>query len=151
MVAPTAADALSKCENKSDPDIASCSEVIASEEKSSDRLGTAHVYRGIGYSMKGLRNRALADFNEAIRLDPKIVYAAYTNRGAIFMLQDKADLALADFDEAIRREPRDALAFSNRGWLKSLAHKNDEAILDLDRAIQLNPGFANAYRIAASR
>jgi hypothetical protein len=45
-VLPAAADAWGQCQNKSAPDVASCSEVIVSGQKDPDRLGTAHLYRG---------------------------------------------------------------------------------------------------------
>ncbi len=62
---------------------------------------------------KGAVDRAIADLDEAIRLDP--LYArAYVERGLAF--QDKGDLerAIADHSEAIRREPASASDSNNR-------------------------------------
>jgi tetratricopeptide (TPR) repeat protein len=145
-VMPAAADAWSECQNKSAPDIASCSAVIASGEANPDRLGTAYLYRGFGYYMKGQRDQALADFNETIRLDAKAAPAAYSNRGAILMEQGKDDLALADFDEAIRREPRDSMTFSNRGGVYGKQRGGyEKAIADLNEAIRLDGKNVRAY------
>ena len=51
-------------------------------------------------------DKAIADFTEAIRLDPK--YAeAYCNRGCAYRNKGDYDKAIADFTEAIRLNPKD--------------------------------------------
>jgi tetratricopeptide (TPR) repeat protein len=56
-------------------------------------------------------DRAIADFNEAIRLQPKASY--FMNRGNAFNLKGDPDRAIADYDEALRLEL--AMAYNNRG------------------------------------
>ena len=63
-------------------------------------------HRGIGYFDKGKYDLAIADFSEAIRLDPYSTYA-YCNRGEAYHEQGEYELALADFNEAIRINPSD--------------------------------------------
>ncbi len=88
----------------------------------------------------------MADFDEAIRLDPTFA-AAFNNRGHLWH-QNKRDLdrAMADYDEAIRLDPTFAAAFNNRGHLW---HQNkrdlDRAMADYDEAIRLDPSMAPAY------
>ena len=57
--------------------------------------------------------RALADYNEAIRLDPELAWV-YVNRGYFRRDRREWDQALADFDEAIRLDPRNAYAHYSR-------------------------------------
>ena len=52
-------------------------------------------------------DKAIADFNEAVRLNPRDPFA-YTSRGMAWQNQKDYDKAIADFNEAIRLEPRDA-------------------------------------------
>jgi tetratricopeptide (TPR) repeat protein len=61
---------------------------------------------------------AIADFTEAIRLDPKNAMA-YFNRA--FARQNKGDLegAIADYNEVIRLDPKNANAYLNRGLAKT--------------------------------
>src|SRR5262249_39087797 len=138
------ADPLSECLNASNIDIASCSAVIASGDKDRDRLTSVYVYRGLAYFMKGESALAVVDFDEAIRLDGKLAYAAYTNRCAVKLGQGKDDAALADCSEAIRREPGYALSFSNRGGIYGKRREYDKALTDLNEAIRLEPKDAGA-------
>ena len=49
-------------------------------------------------------DRAIRDFDEAIRLDPK--YArAYAERGYAWLAKGNYDQALKDYDQAIRLDP----------------------------------------------
>ena len=61
-------------------------------------------------------DKAIADYNEAIRLDPKDA-AAYDNRGNAWQAKGEYDKAIADYNEAIRLDPKDADAYNGRAWL----------------------------------
>jgi len=64
------------------------------------------VYRGQAfmYRNKGDNDRAIADFNEAIRLKPNDA-SAYNNRGLAYAAKGDDDHATADFNEAARLKP----------------------------------------------
>ena len=88
--------------------------------------------------------QALADYNQAIQLNPK--YAdAYNNRGNVYYNQGKYDLALADYNQAIQLNPKYADAYNNRGNVYYNQGKYDLALADYNQAIQLNPKYADAY------
>jgi tetratricopeptide (TPR) repeat protein len=63
--------------------------------------------------MQGNYERAIADLNEAIRLDPKSA-VAYNNRGSAYAFQGDIDRAIADFSASIRLEPKVAAAPRHR-------------------------------------
>jgi lipoprotein NlpI len=61
----------------------------------------------------GDRDRAIADFNQAIALDAKMT-AAYINRGVAHLGKSDWDLAIADFTIAIALDPNQSVAYLNR-------------------------------------
>ena len=50
-------------------------------------------------------DKAIADFNDAIRLDPKNAWA-YSNRGRSWLSKRDFDKALTDFNAAIQLDPK---------------------------------------------
>ena len=88
--------------------------------------------------------RRSADYNEAIRLDPKFALA-YCCRGNAWSAKREYDKALADYNEAIRLDPGDALAYNNRGAAWADKKDYDKAIADYNEAIRLDPKSALAY------
>ena len=70
--------------------------------------------RGFAYANKKDYDRAIKDYDEAIRLDPKFVLA-YNNRGNAYSEKNEFDRAIKEFDEAIRLDPKHIYAYNNRG------------------------------------
>jgi len=87
---------------------------------------------------------ALADFTEAIRLNPKYVNA-YNNRGNV--RKDLGDLqgALADYTAAIELDPRCLGAYNNRGNIRQTRGDLAGALADYTAAIELDPASATAH------
>ena len=79
----------------------------------------AFVYnnRGVAWANKGNLDNAIADYNEAIRLDPNNA-DAYYNRGIAWGRKGNLDNAIADYNEVIRLNPNFADAYYNRGIIK---------------------------------
>ena len=96
------------------------------------------------YFRQGKYEEALADYNEAIRIDPQDALAYY-NRGTTKGALDRHQEAIHDFDQAIRLKPQEALAYDNRGTAKGTLGQLQEAIDDFDQAISLNPQHVTAY------
>jgi tetratricopeptide (TPR) repeat protein len=97
--------------------------------------------RGVARAAKGDRTAAIADYTEAIRLDPHSALA-YTNRALTHSISAPAD-ALPDLDQAIRLDPLNASAYSHRARVRGTL--GDEAGADADRAAwkRLDPkGYA---------
>ena len=88
---------------------------------------------------------AIADFNEAIRLDPRSAGVAYQGRGRAWCDKKNYDKAIADCNEAIRLDPGYALAYLTRGVVWSDKKDYDKAMADYNEAIRLDPGYARAY------
>ena len=104
-----------------------------------------HNGRGNIYRDKGDLDRALAEYSEAIRLDPKMAIA-YNGRGNTHRDKGEADKALADYSDAIRLDPKMAHAYNGRGNVYSDRGERDRALAEYNEAIQLNPKFSYALR-----
>jgi tetratricopeptide (TPR) repeat protein len=96
-------------------------------------------------SNKGDIQGALADYNQAIALDPKYAYA-YNNRGSLKDDLNDVQSALADYNQAIALDPKYIDAYINRGYLKHTKLNDVQgALADYNQAIALNPKSALAY------
>jgi tetratricopeptide (TPR) repeat protein len=103
-----------------------------------------HFDQGTAYLNQGAYDRAITNFTEAIRLDPK--YArAYMKRAEAHLLKNEFDRAVADATEAINLDPQLALAYYQRGEAYRLKGDYDKAIADATEAIRLDPKRAWAY------
>jgi tetratricopeptide (TPR) repeat protein len=100
--------------------------------------------RGVASFKKGEVDKAIADFTEAIRLNPKVV-SAYVNRALAANTKGQLERALADCDAAIQLDPKLAVAYSVRGVAWERKDEHDKAIADCDQAIHLDPKLENAF------
>ena len=92
-------------------------------------------------------NRALADMNEAIKLQPKFA-GFFINRAFLRYNLDDYFGAMADYDYAIGLDPTNNVAYFNRGLLRAEVHDNDKAIADFSKVISMAP---NDYRALFNR
>jgi len=127
-----------------------------------------HIIRGLGHMGRAEKERtaappaeenarkircelqqSLADFTEAIHLDPKLAAFCYRFRGTVHESLGDSTKALADLSEAIRLDPKDAEALVARIKLYATQRDYEKTIADSDRAIRLNPTLAAAYATRA--
>jgi tetratricopeptide (TPR) repeat protein len=102
------------------------------------------MYRGGVWMNKRQYDRAFRDFDDALRLDPGIIYA-YRYRGIASACKHDYGVALKDLDEAVRLMPADNLNYILRGCICGLNGDYDRAIRELDDAIRINPKEPFAY------
>jgi len=105
----------------------------------------ALIDQGNTDSNAGAYDKAIASFNEAIRLDPTSTLG-FRSRGAAYANKNDYNRAIADFNEAIRLDPKSALALSDRGVAYANKDNYDRAIADFNQAIRLDPKSALAFR-----
>jgi len=104
----------------------------------------AYSNRGNAHMDAGDIGKAVADYDEAVRLDP--LYAdGYNNRGNAYNMLKEYDRAIADYNRVLEIRPAHAEAHYNRG--NSYIYKGDyqQAMADYAAAIQINPNYAEAY------
>lgn len=112
----------------------------------------AYRLRGAGHLQKEEYDAAIADFTEAIRLDPKNAAgwqlrgrARYDKCVASGASSDEVDDSVGDFTEAIRLDAKRAAAYAERATAYAFKGKFDQAISDYGSAISLEPHDARSY------
>jgi len=120
-----------------------------------DPTPEAYYWRGECLRKTWWLNRAAADFDQAVKLDPRHA-RAYLSRGLIHEYKGYCDLAAADYNAAVRHDPKLALAYIHRGGLRWQQGQIEEATSDLKRAVALcdealraNPDEPQTYRARA--
>ena len=96
------------------------------------------------FSDKADHDKAIADYSEAIRLDPKWE-RAYYYRGCEYLAKKKYDQAIADYTEVLRIAPNHIEALLNRGIAYQRTRHHEEAVNDFSKCIRLEPNSADAY------
>ena len=152
---PPAEGSVDRCykSNDSSTAIAYCTQAIESGQISGKHLAFAFYTRGNAYNEQRKYDRAINDYNEALRLNPRHANG-FSNRGVAFTRKGEYDRAIESFNDAIRLNPNHVDAFTNRGVAFTRKGEYDRAIESFNAAIRLNPNRAgilfdrgNAYRL----
>jgi tetratricopeptide (TPR) repeat protein len=129
--------------------IAACTRLISAKKLGDADLAQAYVSRAIGVGRyRGDFDLAIADYDEGLRRDPKIV-AAYAGRGAAYVRKGNLDLARRDLDEGLRLDPNH-FGLRNALGIYHLA-KGDygAAIAEFNTSIRMSPQYLYPYRYRA--
>jgi lipoprotein NlpI len=152
LAAPALADTfsdLNQCKfvgqiSKADQSIAACDRIIGDTKAAASNRAAALSGRCGWRWAKRDADHALADCNEAIKIDSSRT-DAYINRGNVYLSKGDADHALSDFNEAITRDPGSAWAYSARGEIFKNKGDVSHAMADFSEAIRLDPDYAMPY------
>ena len=148
FTAPAFADDAAICKDgRALPDakIEACGRLIESAKPKGKDMAVVRNSRGDAYFSNKEYDRAIADYDEAIRLDPG--YArAFSNRGWAYLRKRDYDRVIADCDEALRLNPKLAPALAIRGSAYREKGDYDRAIRDISQAIGIEPRASWAFR-----
>jgi len=96
-----------------------------------------YIKRGRFYLFRGEYDHAIANFDQALQLDPQSA-PAYFSRGRAYKLDGNQEQALRDYTRTIENNPKAVAAFVNRGQIYNLEGDHDRAIADFNQAIRLD-------------
>lgn len=116
---------------------------FAGNEK--EKLSKALVIRG---SLSEDPAARLADFNQAVKINPANV-DALRSRAAQYLMMEKTTKAIQDFDTWIEIEPENLKAYQGMVEALIFEERNDEAIEKLGKAIEIAPEAAEPYTMRA--
>ena len=124
--------------------IAACSRLISAGGLEAYLLAVVYNDRAVARLAALDFDGAIADLDQAIRLNAKLAIA-YSNRCAARLAKNNLDDALSDCNEAVRRDPTAASAFALRCGVQVARGDIDHALPDCDAAIRLDPELLVAY------
>lgn len=101
----------------------------------------AYTLRGRAYWKTGQYDQAIAEYNKALEINPRLDLAYY-GRGIAYGSKAEYDRAISDFTKAVEIDPRFALAYSLRGSAYWKTGQYDQAIADYTKALEIDPRTA---------
>jgi tetratricopeptide (TPR) repeat protein len=87
----------------------------------------------------------IADYTEALRLDPRNP-RAFNSRGFAYIKLKDYLAAIEDFDQAIDLDSEYGVAYNNRGFVYNQLQNYENAVIDLTRSMMFEPELHNAPR-----
>src|ERR1051325_7943219 len=88
-----------------DERITGCTKLIEAKTETGRSLAIAYCNRGFALTEKNELDEALADLEQAIKIDPTDA-CPFNNRGRVFTLKGDLERATADYDQAIKLDPK---------------------------------------------
>ena len=105
-------------------------------------LGTGEykdaVLDGASHLARGKTEKALKDFNRAIKIDPNH-HDGYFGRADTLNTMGRYEEAIKDYNKALEIEPTLAKAYINRAIAYSHLGQYKKAIADYEKGLQLDP------------
>ena len=121
-----------------------CTSLIEDAAQIPEVRAEAYLNRGIVAEAQGDDHGAIADYSDAIKLNPDYG-VLYHYRGLAYERDDKIALAIADYTKALALDPSDTEALSYRAHAYGDSGAFDKAIADFDELIRREPDNADAY------
>ena len=103
-----------------------------------------YIREGKAYFDNKEYEKAVADYNRALELNPKYVYA-YNGRGNVYQTLGEYKKAVSDYDRALELDPEYVNAYNGRGNVYKALREYEKAVSDYDRALELDPEYVYAY------
>ncbi len=102
-----------------------------------------HNLLGIALASSGKVDEAIAEFREALRLDPGSA-ATHWHLGAALAGRGAPAEALGHLQRSVELDPANAQAHNDLGLMLALQGQLDDAVGHFERAVALDPGFQDA-------
>jgi tetratricopeptide (TPR) repeat protein len=136
---------LGDCNQRTDYDrqISGCSRALSWMKPANERA-RIHTLRGMAWTNKEQFNRAIEDYDQAIRLDPNYLWS-WVNRAEAWYRKGETARAFADLEQAARLDPGNSRVYSVRASTWWQLGELDKAIADYSEAIRLEPAFSVFY------
>ena len=144
-LAATAKDK-SDCEQVKNPGlkVSACTRMLATPGLAADVRSFAYHHRGLGLLLQQNYDRAIVEFNEALRADPANI-RSLNSRGNAWRGKGELDNAMADYNAAIKLDPNFAYPYNGRAAAYYNKGELHRAIADYSQVIRLDPTLAAPY------
>jgi len=105
----------------------------------------AYFNRGKEFYGKGNFNKAIAEFTQAVRLDPNNA-TYYQRRGTAFYMKKDYNMAIMDYSKMLQLNPGFMNGYVARGIVYSAKGDYDRAIADFNHVLDIDPNVTDVYR-----
>ena len=123
-----------------------CTRALREEAMTRENRAKTYVNRGVLRMRASRYDQAIADYDEAVRLQPELG-AAWLNRGAALIYQKDFAGALPQLNRAIELNSQDLFAaYYNRAIARENTGDVPGAYSDFNKALELRPGWELAER-----
>jgi tetratricopeptide (TPR) repeat protein len=117
-------------------------ELLDSAVKIDPRRPELHAALGESYFTVGQVDKALAEFNTLLELDPSA--QAYAYMGLSYRHLGRFDEAKRFLNDGLTKNPNDPLILFNLGWIAKRQGSDADAEQYFTRAVRLDPNYAEA-------
>lgn len=143
---PALGDAVSDCLGDSTRRIEACSELIGTPGLDGGAKSLAFAMRALAYSLRGAFGEALADYGEAVRLDPGSAIALNNRAWVLFKLGRPAE-GLGDVDRSLELAPSSPHAYDTRAHIRQSLGEPSKALGDYETAMRFGgPRIVKLYQ-----
>lgn len=108
------------------------------QQQTAETRARAYTFRGYAYYTKRDYDRAIANYDEAVALNPNYALA-YSQRGIAYGMKTGWDSAIRDWTKAIELNGNDADSYRLRGDAYQRKGNNKQAIADYCKALEIRP------------
>lgn len=105
---------------------------------------TTYLNRALVYKDKGEYDRAIADYTEALSINPNYI-EAYNRRGNAYSYKGEFDKAIADYNRALKMDSEYVEAYYRRGNVYYDKGEYNKAIADYTQALEIDTTHAETY------
>lgn len=117
-------------------------------KKDKEYVGFAYASRAAAYNHLEQYDKALADYNAAVKAEPDNAGRFY-QRGEFLFSRKEYKLSDKDFKECIRIKPGEPLGYVAMGRNAKMQGHHEEAVALYDKAIGLQDDYSSAYAFRA--
>ncbi len=115
--------------------IRGCTELIEGAGLAGQMLGSVYAMRALGYSLMGLYDTAIRDYDEAIRLVPDFA-VALNNRAWAYFRSGRPEAGRPDVDRSLQLQPTSPHAYDTRAHIRQATGDPAGALSDYDSAMR---------------
>jgi tetratricopeptide (TPR) repeat protein len=126
-----------------DLQVKGCTAIIQAPGAPVERRTAAYLVRGHAYYMEKQYDRAIADLDQVVKLEPKMALPIFLRGSARLRLKDY-DGAIADITRAIELEPRNAAYYWDRALAYAAKGDSVHAISDCGHVLDIDPDNSSA-------
>jgi tetratricopeptide (TPR) repeat protein len=115
--------------------IMGCSALIAQPDLDPRLLSSAYAMRALAYSLSGLYDAAIRDYDAAIRIVPDFA-VALNNRAWAYFKSGRPEKGLPDVERSLSIQPASPHSYDTRAHIRQWTGDPSGALLDYDRAMR---------------